>query len=241
MILMRNLASEQIEAILELSFWGPYRQLRKLKPRKEFIRPVIPSVRLGKYTLTLEWTAYLPAGSGRSKTKGAMIPHRLSIRKNGNTPLLKGIPNVTPELREIIQSVCRELSSIETTLEYLGQMTRSLVGMMGRYQIRADELLFNDEEMEAASFGYNPGIEADVARFRAEVKDRRQDHGAAGRPVRAMQGVRDLEDLDDAVDLDDVENSDVFDEDAEPSGHRRSSSRGRGHTGSILDALDPKE
>jgi hypothetical protein len=113
--------------------------------------------------------------------------------------------------------------------------------MMGRYQIRADELLFNDEEMEAASFGYNPGIEADVARFRAEVKDRRQDHGAAGRPVRAMQGVRDLEDLDDAVDLDDVENSDVFDEDAEPSGHRRSSSRGRGHTGSILDALDPKE
>jgi hypothetical protein len=156
-----------------------------------------------------------------------MIPHRLSTRKNGNTPLLKGIPNVTPELKEIIQSVCQELGSLQTTIEYLGQMTRALMGMMGRYRIRAEELLFDAEEMEAASFGYNPGIEADVARFRAEVKDRRKEHGIIDRPTRAVWG---------EMDLDDPDGNEDFDDEMESP----SPSRAQRHAGSILDTLDPK-
>lgn len=223
LVLMRNQLREQMEAILEVTYWGPYRELRKVKPRKEFIRPVIPGIRTGKYTVALQWTAYLPSGSGSAKSKRSMIPHRLPTRKNGNAPLLKGVPNVTPELKEIIRLTCRELSALDSTSEYLGIMTRALLGMMQRYRVSAGDMEFDDEAMEAAEFGYNPGMPSEVERFRVEVKALRQKHGVMDRPTRRS---RDADELDEQIDAESME--------------PMSATRARSHAGSILDALDPK-
>lgn len=170
-LMMKLQLHEEIESILSAAFWAPFRQLMRDRPRKEFIRPVVPTVREGRHGYTVSWVALLPIGkmTGDKYSGNKLYPLRLSNRKGDWSPKLRGVANVTPEMIELIDDVVTELKGCWSLSDGLTKTGKSISMFAFRLGYKTGEFEWTEDEMRAASLGYNPGSINEMRLYHSEV------------------------------------------------------------------------
>ncbi|WP_417583374.1 hypothetical protein [Nitrincola sp.] len=167
-VLMRQALEDRVTEVLEDSFTLPFQRLMRLKPRKEFIRPVGYELRVGVHSVAVRWYYMVPTGGRDANGKKKFIKKRFDVKTDGSLKL-RGVPNITPELKEILEDVHQKILFLNPMSQRLIKLGRSLRECLRTAGNDGACLELTDEEQDILKHGYNPLYECEVAQYIKDV------------------------------------------------------------------------
>lgn len=151
---------EHVSVGVNNKFTEPYQELKKIRPRKDFIRPVTCMVEKGKASVRIRWIYFIPnKESGALESK--MVPRDFKFYRNGRFNF-SGVPNMTPELRDIMEDTNLYLSFVKKTNKHLIKMNRSLNELMKVLGVTAQDIELSEDELIVFNMEFNPVSEVEL-------------------------------------------------------------------------------
>ena len=151
---------DDVKLVVENEFSDPYQKLMKNMPREDFIRPVNCMLERGMASVQVRWIYFIPQRE-RGSLEVRMAPRDFRFYANGRFKF-SGVPDMTPELRDIMEKTNLNLSFVKKANKQLIKMNRCLNELLKVHGLTAEDIKFSEDEVIVFNMGYNPGSEVEL-------------------------------------------------------------------------------